>query len=68
MNCKEATRLMSEAQDRPLGGGEGASLKFHLFICRGCSNFRRQLAALRDICRRYPNEGAGEENGRSDQP
>ncbi len=54
MNCKDATRLMSEEQDRRLGGGERASLKFHLFICAGCSRFRQQMGALRRICREYP--------------
>lgn len=60
MNCKDATRLMSEEQDRPLGTGERASLKFHLFICSGCSNFRQQLGALRRMCRHYPSTA---ENG-----
>lgn len=60
MNCKEATRLMSEEQDRPLGAGERASLKFHLFICSGCSRFRQQMAALRRMCRQYASAA---ENG-----
>ena len=54
MNCKDATRVMSEAQDRPLNTGERASLAFHLFICSGCSNFRQQLSLLREACRKYP--------------
>lgn len=60
MNCKDATRLMSEEQDRPLGSGERASLKFHLFICSGCNRFRQQMGALRHICRQYA-PGAGDE-------
>ena len=60
LNCKDATRLMSEEQDRSLVAGERASLKFHLFICAGCSNFNRQMGALRQICRHYPNASASE--------
>ena len=63
MNCKDATRLMSEEQDRPLGAGERASLKFHLLICTGCSNFRRQMGALRQLCRQYPGAGQGKVPG-----
>lgn len=52
MNCKQATELMSQGQDRPLGLGEKIGLRLHLLICRGCSNFRRQLALIRKACQR----------------
>ena len=47
LSCKEATRLMSQAQDRELSLGERASLQLHLTICRGCRAFNAQLAFLR---------------------
>lgn len=52
MNCKQATELLSQAQDRPLSLGERLGLRLHLLICTGCSNFRRQLEVLRQACRR----------------
>ena len=52
ISCKEATELMSQEKDRPLGVVERAKLRFHLLICDGCSNYRRQMDALRAICRR----------------
>lgn len=47
MNCREATRLMSEAQDRKLTLAENAELKFHKMMCTGCRNFGKQMDSLR---------------------
>ncbi|XZG70987.1 zf-HC2 domain-containing protein [Chitinibacteraceae bacterium HSL-7] len=47
LNCKEATRLMSEAQDRELAGTEKWSLRVHLVMCKGCRNFSRHMLVLR---------------------
>ena len=52
LTCKEATRIMSEAQDRKLGAGERLQLEMHLTLCRGCRNFRQQMEFLRAACRR----------------
>lgn len=51
MNCKQATRLMSEELDRTLGRRERIALHLHVLICNGCANFRRQMAFLRRACR-----------------
>lgn len=52
MNCKEATALMSQEQDRKLGLAERIGLRLHVLVCAGCANYRRQMAVLRDACRR----------------
>ena len=52
LSCKEATRLMSQAQDRQLSLGERAWLQFHLAICRGCRAASEQLEFLRRAMRR----------------
>ena len=52
ISCKEATRLMSQSQDRELSLGERVALRFHLAICRGCHAFSAQLAFLRTAVRR----------------
>lgn len=54
MNCHEATRVLSEAQDRPLRFTERCALRVHLLYCRGCRRFRRQLDFLRRACRTFP--------------
>lgn len=55
LSCKEATRLMSEEQDRKLSSGERVQLEIHLVLCKGCQNFREQVAFLRKACRTYLN-------------
>ena len=52
ISCKEATRLISQAQDRELSLGERASLQFHLAICRGCRAVNAQFEFLRRALRR----------------
>lgn len=53
LTCKEVTRLLSEAHERRLVLREQLALRAHLLICRGCANFRRQLAFLQRATRRY---------------
>lgn len=57
LNCKEVTHLLSQAQDRQLSLAERLSLRLHLAICRGCSNFSGQIDFLRQACRRYTDRG-----------
>ena len=52
LSCKEATRLMSQSQDRELSLGERAALKIHLAMCRGCRAVSEQLRFLRRAVRR----------------
>ena len=47
LNCKEATALMSQAQDRPLSRAERLRLRLHLLFCRGCRRFNAQMTFLR---------------------
>lgn len=53
MNCKQATRLLSDAQERPLSLTERASLKIHVMMCSACNNFGKQMGTLRNIARDY---------------
>lgn len=64
LNCREATRLMSEAQEHPLKLGENLSLKMHVMMCSGCRNFGKQMHALRQITRAY-TEGAADESAQA---
>ncbi len=61
LSCKEATRLVSQGQDRSLGFGERAVLRVHFAICRGCRNAARQLEFLRRaMVRLAEQDGAAE--------
>lgn len=58
MNCRRATRLMSQELERPLGRGERLALRLHLHLlmCSGCSNFRKQMKFLRRACRQRTDD------------
>jgi hypothetical protein len=46
ISCKEASRLMSSAFDRPLSFWERICLRVHLSICDMCRAYKRQLEVL----------------------
>jgi predicted anti-sigma-YlaC factor YlaD len=49
--CKNITRLLSDALDRPLSAGEWIAVGLHLPTCSGCRNYRISLlrAASREV-------------------
>ena len=53
LNCRNATRLMSEKLERKLSLVEAMNLRFHLMMCKGCSNFDDHMGSLRQIARTY---------------
>lgn len=61
MNCEQATRLMSEAQERPLNLKEKTELKLHTVMCSGCRRFGEQMTVLRQLTK------ASRPNDNSDQ-
>ncbi|WP_221797692.1 zf-HC2 domain-containing protein [Oceanobacter mangrovi] len=63
MNCHQATRLLSESQDRKLRMTEQVELKFHLLVCSGCRNFSQQMGSLRYLMREFASQ-----SGESDKP
>jgi hypothetical protein len=52
LKCREAAKLASQRMDRDLSFGERVSLRVHLAICDGCTNFTRQIAFLRQAVAR----------------
>jgi putative zinc finger protein len=53
VSCKEATRLLSQQQDRTLSYAERVKLRLHLAVCAACTRFSRQLAFMREAFSRY---------------
>ena len=51
LNCHDATRLVSEAEDRQLLLKERASLRLHVVMCSGCRHFQANIRFLRTIMR-----------------
>ncbi|HEY7945773.1 MAG: zf-HC2 domain-containing protein [Burkholderiales bacterium] len=52
-NCKEASRLMSQAQEKPLSLGDSVRLRLHLHWCDVCRRVQRQFRFLRTAMHRY---------------
>lgn len=53
MNCQQATRLISESQDRALSLSEKMALKVHVMMCAGCKNFSLQIPFLSQAMKAY---------------
>jgi len=47
LNCKAASRLVSEGQERYLSLWERLNLRLHLWMCVNCRRFEQQIIYLR---------------------
>lgn len=47
INCREATALVLQGEDRRLGAADRVRLRLHLFICAACPRFVRQVGLMR---------------------
>jgi hypothetical protein len=71
LNCEQATRLMSESQERELAVTERTVLRMHKWICTGCRNFGGQLGFLRQAMKGFadrtgepwPDGAEGDDDG-----
>lgn len=45
--CRDAARLASRSLDASLSVRERMGLRLHLFMCRACSRYERQIRAIR---------------------
>jgi hypothetical protein len=52
-SCREATRLQSEAMDRPLRLRQRTGLRVHLFLCRWCRRYGQQIGFLRSLAHEH---------------
>jgi len=52
--CREAARLQSAARDGKLSRGQRFGLKIHLFFCKWCRRYGRQLRFMRETIRSEP--------------
>lgn len=53
-NCKEASRLQSQALDRKLPWVQRFGLRIHLLLCEWCRRYGKQIRFLRDTTREHP--------------
>ncbi len=62
LNCREATRLFSESQERPLSLREKMALRIHVAMCDGCRHCKQHMDILRKAAKAYA-KGDGEKQG-----
>ncbi|WP_416172359.1 zf-HC2 domain-containing protein [Allopontixanthobacter sp.] len=65
LNCHDATFLLSQRLERDLSVTERANLRLHVTICRGCTNFERQLPTLGKAARAFASHDPGAEDSSS---
>lgn len=51
LNCKQASKLASHAQDSKLSYFKRLNLKMHLMMCAPCGNYNKNLLFLRKTMR-----------------
>lgn len=54
--CREMTRLLSDAMDRPLPLKTRVKMRLHFLICKWCERYKNQLRFLRQAVRRHPEQ------------
>ena len=55
INCREASRLLSQAQERGLSPRDWLKLRLHILGCIACTRVELQMRFLRQAMRRYRN-------------
>lgn len=68
LDCKHASRLISQSMDRRLSFAERMGLRFHLLLCDACSNFFRQVGLLRSTVRRMVQQTENDDAIRLSEP
>jgi len=53
VSCKEASRLLSQGEERRLAPDVRIKLRLHLIACTGCARFKRQIEFMREAMARY---------------
>lgn len=47
INCRQATHLVLQGEERPLAWADRLRLRLHMAICDACPRFVRQVAVMR---------------------
>ena len=55
-NCREASRLQSEALDRSLSRGQRLGLRLHLLLCKWCRRYGTQIRFLRQAVQEHTDK------------
>lgn len=53
INCRQATGLVLQGEERPLGWAERVRLRLHMAICDACPRFVQQVGLMRQALGRW---------------
>jgi len=53
IDCRQATHLVLQNEDQPLGWSDRLRLRFHMMICDACPRFVRQVDLMRTALHRW---------------
>jgi hypothetical protein len=56
ISCKDASRLISQMQERDIPFRDWARIRVHLLWCEACARFEKQLRFLRTAMQQYRQE------------
>ena len=51
LSCRDVSQLVSESMDRKLSMSQNIEIKMHLFMCKFCSRFKKQVFSIRQAIR-----------------
>lgn len=66
LSCHQATRLLSDSQERSLRLSERMTMRMHLLMCDGCRNFERQMGVIRLAMRKMASDDDSPQAGPGD--
>lgn len=66
-DCREVTRLVLEAEERPLPWPDRMRIRLHLSMCQACTRFNGQVAFMRRALGQW-RDGAHDSAGADDLP
>lgn len=56
MKCLQATRLISDSQDRKLTKQEKLGVGLHLLTCPHCRKFKRHCVEMSELMKKFAQE------------
>ena len=59
LNCKEASRIISQGLDKDMSPDQRTALRLHLAVCDACNKLKAQFVFLRRALSAFAGRGTG---------
>ena len=64
LNCKEASRVISQGLDKEMSAEERSALRLHLAVCDACNKLKAQFVFLRRALSAFAGRGTDRDDSR----